>query len=346
MYVSSNRGRPLKANSWLRKRAQSDGNITDHFNPKRKRDQDTSSSLSDLDHSVLDNTVLDISSASNKTHGKRKKILRSSTPTPQDSIEMEDKLDRILVHLEKIEKQSELVKKELYNEIRDLRGDINKRLRSLEIENADLKKTNEELLVREKQRDKLLENHDRTLKKRNAIITGLKFKPDNLVDDLNKFFHVNFGINSALESGRIFGSGKILVTFSMLQTKIEVMKLKSQKLFDKKIYIEHDLTEKQRYIAYKGRCLVKDAIKNGGQAKAYSNKVNINNQWLSWNEKEEKFTPMNMGKKKPNPVNADLVTVLNQQPHNASNSDNLTRTDKTNRDHPKNGPHHMEIEQK
>lgn len=64
---------------------------------------------------------------------------------------------------------------------------------------------------------------------------------------------------------------------------------KTGKLRDSAICIDNDLTEKERNIAHKARELVRAEKAKGRQAKPGYKKVQIDNEWCYWSDKEDDF---------------------------------------------------------
>lgn len=323
----TSRGRPLKAYSWQRLRTNSDASIDNYCTPRKKRDLEKSLSDTDIYYSPED-LAGQADSCITKEQGRKKKKKRNSPPySPKDADtkeqpRMESKIDLILKNLEELNSKRESDKKEITDALHDLRKDLGKRISILENENAELKKLNAEFLEREKKRDMVIEKHEKEFRKHNGIIRGLSVDPSNCQEEVNKFFEGKFNTTNATSDAYCLNRkpDRILVKFNSAYTKQSIFQQKRRILNGTNIYIENDLTERQRLIAFRARSLAREVTKTGGLVKIGNNRITINGQLKIWNDEKQDFiassggTTLGREDNQPHPTFSSSPKLANGSP--------------------------------
>lgn len=212
---------------------------------------------------------------------------------------MEDKIDEIIIILNEMKKQRESYENQISKlvgiEIRMLKAELEGRLFLLEAENMQLKIANRKILAQDKMEARLLEEYRKESKSCNGYLKGFEAQLDNCLENVNDFFQAKFDIRDAVVQAtimRLWDKPPIMIKFKSLEIKRMIFRQKVEKLRGLNIFLENDMTEKERVIFYQARQLKKETIAKGGRCKVFDNKVVVNGEWRVWNENCQNFLPV------------------------------------------------------
>lgn len=258
-----------------RDRANSIGTIQEIS--KRKREKQ-----------LEENLEIEIFKSSKKTaHSPKSKTKQNMDSMQQQMGEMANTLKIILEKLEDI--------KEIKNEIKEIRQE-NKQLKddlnNLKLENREQINhfENENKLLKQKinKMEIIIERKDKTERKNNLIIKGTNLEGIELEKKVKNMIKTKLGVDieikAAYELGKRNGRpGVITAKLYNWQDKQEVLKNKN-KLKGENIFIDNDLTAKERQIQKEIRDLGKIEAAKGNRVKIGYKKIFINGSKHEWND--------------------------------------------------------------
>lgn len=215
-------------------------------------------------------------------------------------------IDKVLKEIEELRKQFGTRMDQMENEMKENRKTYLMEIMTLRKDMEDERKTREEEFRREKEewkeerrhlegRIKTLEvsheRREREERKKNIVITGVQFNESNLRDESTKFFkdklNIDVGVQSA-HSIKITNDRKLtIISLENREQKIEIMKKKKE--LDRGIYVEDDLTRKERNIQKLIRDMARDLRSQGKDARVGYMKMYVDGRCHRYNEKEEKM---------------------------------------------------------
>lgn len=135
-----------------------------------------------------------------------------------------------------------------------------------------------------------LDSQERKLRKLNIIVKGL---PDDIRatdQNVQNFIKDKFSIQSGITAVKLLDHpGMASVTLSDWQVKMEIMKKKSEVLGKSKIFIDHDLTPRERKIKNKLQGVARAEKKKGRKVVLSHQKVQIDGNWFKWNDISNKL---------------------------------------------------------
>lgn len=219
-----------------------------------------------------------------------------------------------------------MLKNELKTDIQEMRNDVSDRIITLENENSRFRQINEELLLREKKIDIIVEKHDRELRKNNVIINGLTDEPICL-KNVNAFLFSKFGIDEAAIEAHIIREVKNKLHTKLVSPpiKTQVMSNKNINLKDTNVFIQNGMPDKEQHIAYQARVFAREKRNNGIRAKAVRKKVYINGHIYTWHENCETFIQTPSCKEKNNmSTQKEDINSKKNQPANLSSDANIS----------------------
>ncbi|KAJ8956684.1 hypothetical protein NQ318_014039 [Aromia moschata] len=196
------------------------------------------------------------------------------------------------------EEQQEHTKevKTLQQEIRKLRTeqkDFKEEIKHLKEINENMKEEMEEIkkeITESKERMEKLEGDKR---RKNIVIQGIKMNTNDtkiLKQNVEKLIETELGIKIKTESARKIGEKTCLVELISKDDKNTVMQNKSKlKNMQDKVYINDDLSKKEREIQTRLRKIAKEERDKGNSVKVGFQKLIIDQQVWKWNRENEKL---------------------------------------------------------
>lgn len=155
-----------------------------------------------------------------------------------------------------------------------------------------------------------IERADKESRKLNLLVKGLEVAGDNLLSEMNRFFETKFELKNKIMEARQISREKnvILVKTVDWASKLEILKNKGDRLKNQKIFIDRDLTEKERRIDYKAREFAKSERMKGRSVGMGYQKVRSDGVWFQWSEASNSFTEVI-----PNRPRTQLLEPKNQR---------------------------------
>lgn len=225
-----------------------------------------------------------------RDEGEEEKIFKGSKKTARSPFKKsEDKLDRILQVVEGLAteiKQMREIQEKCTDEIKKL----TKENKEMKEENERIKKENEEIKKEVQAATKWIEQIEKEKRRNNIVLTGLRIdtnKEDELKEAMANFIKTQLDVEVQIKKAYKLGEKVCLVEMDKREDKSNVMKNKSKlkSCREGKIFINDDLTKKEREVQKK---VVKIAQrkKQGGQRV----KVGYKKLWIDgikWEWKDE-----------------------------------------------------------
>lgn len=212
---------------------------------------------------------------------RSKKTMR----TPDKAGKGEDKLERIMDMI-----------KGLVTEVKELRreqGEFRNVLVELKKENEKIKEQNKEMETQIKILNDRIEKMENEKRRNNVIMQGLAIDTNNqglLKEVVRNIMKKHLEIDVKIKSARKLGQKTCLIELENVEEKIKVMinKNKLRLLKEDKIYMNDDLSKKDREIQEKIRKRANMEKRNGKNVKIGFRKIFVDGMEWRWNlEKEE-----------------------------------------------------------
>ncbi|KAH0814053.1 hypothetical protein GEV33_008739 [Tenebrio molitor] len=223
------------------------------------------------------------------------------------SPEVEKKLGR---EMEKILEKLEEVKREITEEIKELRKenqDVKREIEQLreEFKNKEKKWEEEKNSMSERVAwlETKMENEERRRRKNNIVITGWRSEGSSKQqsrEKVEKFIKENIGEAKVKDCYNI-NKDQILVQMEEWSGKEKVMKQKGKLRGNRateKIFIDNDLTKKEREIQKKIRAIAREERRQGKDLKVGYMKITIEGVQMRWNEEKGRLEKRVDGQKK------------------------------------------------
>ena len=212
----------------------------------------------------------------------------------------------------KMDQQYQVLKNQLEDQERKWQ-DTNRRLILLENSQTskvnvdfDRKCENMESFLREAQEENILmrerlmnierglDRQETQKRKLNILIKGLKLISDNITGDVENLLSMKFNLKGKVTEAHIINNSNqvILVRIADWDSKMVIMRTKKTKLVNTDIFIENDLTPRERKINSKHLELSKQARLEGRSAVLGYQKIRIEGQWLRWDINKDKLVPI------------------------------------------------------
>lgn len=129
-------------------------------------------------------------------------------------------------------------------------------------------------------------------KKTNIIIRGLSAERGDVLNSTRAFLQSRFREGSSVQDAFPIDDGNtIMAKLLTVGAKDTIMANKSKALANTNIFIDGDLTERERFVAYKVRSRVRAEKKRGNNIKFSHQRIFMNNSWLYWDDEAEDFIP-------------------------------------------------------
>lgn len=196
---------------------------------------------------------------------------------------------------EETEKQTETLREKMDNLERKITEELRTKIEKMEKKIEEVEESNEILFETNKKMEEKMESMEREMKRRNVIIRGLKAsgneeagkKVKELVKDLtNSEANVK---NVKIIRTKI---GEIIVAECESNEQKAILMKQKAKLKGRKeeeIYINDDMTVKEREIQRKGRELANNLRKDGAEVKTGYKKIIKNGKVLIWSNLKNDF---------------------------------------------------------
>lgn len=138
------------------------------------------------------------------------------------------------------------------------------------------------------------ERKKREERRTNIVIKGEEFEEGNIGEKVEEFVRKNLSIEIGVEKAYIAKGGGEGRKGKVVIAKLKNWDMKRQVMSRKRglkrgIYIDDDLTEKERNIQRQARRRVKEERERGKEARVGYMKIKVGEKWLTWNEREEDF---------------------------------------------------------
>lgn len=175
---------------------------------------------------------------------------------------------------------------DLKSEMKELRAEMRRREEEWEKERTQMTNRIEKL-------EQQLEKDDRDKRRNNIIITGMIAESGNETETVRQFLDRKLEVKAQIVKARkIQRRGKtsmIVAEIESWECKRDIMKAKN-KLKGSDMYIENDLTYKERHIQREIRSIAKEARSKGKRAKVTYRRVTIDDEEYEWNDDERGVT--------------------------------------------------------
>lgn len=213
--------------------------------------------------------------------------------------ELEKRMGKMLTSIgEEIKKQlkEQLIQLKEQQEvlIKDLTEKWEKKEEEWRKEKEEWKVEKEDLGSRIKKLEWEKEKLEREKRKLNIVIRGQEFTEDRVEEQVEEFLEANLKVEVKTESAYILKKNKEERKGNLVIAKLQQWEMKKQVMFNKKelrkgVYIDDDLTEKERKIQLEVRKKAREEKGNGKNVKAGYMKVQIDGKWLKWSEMDDCF---------------------------------------------------------
>lgn len=228
---------------------------------------------------------------------KSRKIVRTPDKTSKKE---NDKLDILIDMVKDLKIETAQIRKdqeEYREEIRKLREE-NKLLIA---ENQEIKQENK--ITKEKLREvsDTVEWLEKERRKNNLVMSGIKIDTEDkkvLKQAVENMFENNLQVKVQIKAAHRLGEKICLIEMEKEEEKEKIMKSKHKlkDINDEKIYINNDMTKKEREKSKEIRKIAKNERDKGKNVKIGYNKINVDGKEWKWNKDTERLEP-------PNPKN-------------------------------------------
>lgn len=153
---------------------------------------------------------------------------------------------------------------------------------------------------------RVLEMKERRERRKNIIIRGVELEEKNIKENIEEWMREKLGVKQKVEAAekRRMGTNKegkkiegVLVKLQDVEKKREVM-VNRKNLKGTNIFIDDDLTKKEREIQKKIRERAEEERKKGNKVKIGYQKLEVNGAWLKWQEDQEDSRNINLWRRK------------------------------------------------
>lgn len=235
--------------------------------------------------------------------GKRKKGLEDSMEghhrtkrvhkTPSRGREPEEKVDKILDMLSNLTQEI----KELRYEQKEYREEMI----TMKRENEDLKKENKKIKERLEEVEKKVENMERIERRNNVVIQGIPlttYDENEMKEKVDDLLEKTLGLNIKAQTVRKVNERVCVVKLKNSTDKKQIMenKNKLREVKNDEIYINDDMSKKEREIQKKIRKEAKDERLRGNSVKIGFQKLVVNGETRVWDKTENRFIAIEMAK--------------------------------------------------
>lgn len=201
---------------------------------------------------------------------------------------MREKMGRITNELVEIKKENETFRETLLQENKELKN-ITENMQQ-EIEKLKEEKIN--LSLRISQLERTTEREEKQKRRENIIIKGSSFQEENLKENITKYLNKKLEIEIEVSEAYLIGKGtnkNVIAKLKNFNQKLDVLKNK-RKLQQEKIFIQSDMTVREREIQANLREIAREEREKGNIAKVGYNYIVINKAIYDWNEMTQSIT--------------------------------------------------------
>ncbi|XP_071571574.1 uncharacterized protein [Temnothorax nylanderi] len=300
---SKKKGRPINAVHLGRQRNNSES-IIDSFKRKREEEEDRIRTEKELLEKFEKSRTVGRSPPTKRTG------ITSGAERTQEEMNIEnekgadmDKLDKLTEIMLTIKKDTEEIKKEnkaIRSEIQDLREEWKKKQEEWEKEKRTMENRLKELEIKEEQMEKKMarmlqleereEERERRERRNNITLKGEDLpkegSPKGTIEHIMRYeLQVEVDVEDAYWIGREQRGRMLIARLKSWQQKKEILAKKS-KLKGKKLYIDNDLTKKERDVQKEIVGIAKMKKERGEQVKIGYKKLMVNERTFIWKEGE------------------------------------------------------------
>lgn len=208
------------------------------------------------------------------------KKIEEMAETLQLILEQVGDIKEIKKEIKEIRSENQILKAELEN----IKTDNEGRIKNMEKKNKDMRKLLQHM-------EEKMERREKIERKQNIVITGVKFDANNIKQEIESLIGEKLGVKIKVEEayklGKEAGSNqRAIAKLQSWKEKQDVMKNKS-KLRGHSIYIDNDLTPKEREIQKKLREIGITESEKGNRARIGYKKIMINGKNFEWDDEHD-----------------------------------------------------------
>lgn len=173
--------------------------------------------------------------------------------------------------------------------------EIQKLRNELKVKEECWNKEKTQLIGKIEEIENKLERYEKERRKNNIVVNGIKVDTDNeevLKEGIVKFIKEEMKIDVKVKSMYKIGPEACVVAINSWEEKLEILKNK-YKLKGTKVYINNDLTKKERQIQIEISRTAKLENENGNRTRIGYQKLTINGKQWVWNKTEAKLETKN-----------------------------------------------------
>lgn len=221
---------------------------------------------------------------------KRCKKITRSPDKVKEIKKPESEMESVLKALAELKTD---LKQEIKEASNNLKEEINKKFADWQNEKQELNKKIEKLEKRVESFEKREEEREKRARKNNIVISGLQVGDErkNIEGTVTDFIKATLNINTSFKAIELIKRKQkpdlIVATLNSFNDKIEIMKRKVMLKGNKNVYIDEDLSKKEREIQMKIRQKARIERSKGNVVKVGYQKIAINGVWQKWKEEEE-----------------------------------------------------------
>jgi hypothetical protein len=198
-------------------------------------------------------------------------------------------MENILEAIKNMEKNMQKGFEDQKSEITKLRDEITKLKEDAQKKEKEWKEEKAILEDRITKQEEKLERKEKQEIRNNIVIKNIKFKSATIKEEVKTFIQQKLETDVEVIDTIEINDNMTIVKLENWEQKKQVMKNKS-KLRGEKIYIDGELTRREREIQKKIVEVAKDKIKNGDKAKVGYKKLILNGKVYIWDEKKSRLT--------------------------------------------------------
>uniref|UniRef100_A0A1Y1M2F4 Uncharacterized protein n=1 Tax=Photinus pyralis TaxID=7054 RepID=A0A1Y1M2F4_PHOPY len=183
------------------------------------------------------------------------------------------------------------------NQIRTDQREYNKELKKLKEENEMIRKENnsikkefKEMKEQLDETNERLERLERERRRNNVVVSGLELDndPSSLKEDIGNFIQQELGVGVNIKTAFKIGPKLCLIQLETFEDKIKILqnKMKLRNMGEEKVFINNDLTRKERDIDKQIRKRAEEERKLGKTVKIGYQKITIEGREWRWNRRK------------------------------------------------------------
>lgn len=251
----------------------SDDYTTDDGNRKRSREEDERSLA-----------------RSNKTY---------RTPTKTYN-KQEDKLDKMIMMMTQLSTQVNDLNQEIQN-IRREQADLANVIKMVRTENEEIRAQNVKIhFENQKMKEEIrkindkVEKMERDKRENNVVITGLDMRTDDpktMVEDIEKFLKKELSIEVTVKAAKKIRNNICLVELNKKEDKMEILKNKNKlkNYGQNNVFINRDMTRKEREINARIRKIAREEKNKGRNIRVGYNKLMLDDRQYVWDKDKDEL---------------------------------------------------------